>query len=533
MSSAELLKLAKDKSASVRAREGVPTRAIESVDFGPPDDDDDDGAAKVSAPLADVVGAGRGAAERELPPAPLPSAPPSPARLPSARATAAAAAARPSLPPFPLLAAPTPDSPDAWAQGLLGAFPSSSSSPTTPDAPGRRRSLPAPNGPAQQGHAHSLSLSYLSACGGAGAGSSTGFSAAEGALSAGRSLGAPVRLSTDAERSTTPVVDLSHDAREEGADDGRPPRRRQRTRDSVESFTTAPSDDSGGRYGSLHPPVLPPLPSSSSAHLVEFGSPGRASPSALGERTAAARMTGTFGPGPVRRWAREASEPSSFASSLDASAASDDDDADDGGERVPALRSAMDSLAGFSPARNSARTTGGLSSSSATDARLSVASRFTATSRVTSLSPSTFSSADLHAHETAVISRAVVFSSQQAGDEARVGGKSLRLTVFAPAFAWPVDADGPDGGGAARKDDDDDDPPLSASQSSLAYSASSLDGGGGGGPDDDDDDAGAQDGADALDQAVQMFRARSVDNLRALASTGAGGDEPHAALGAA
>ena len=187
---------------------------------------------------------------------------------------------------------------------------------------------------------------------------------------------------------------------------------------------------------------------------------------------------------------------------------------DDGSEESGPLPDLLSSVSSTGHHHYRTSTTSA-AATTATDSRLSVASRFTATSRVTSLSPSTFSSSDFHSHEgqlveDAVISRAVHLSSRPVGDWAHHDGKAMRLTVFAPAFSWPADGPADDSRSPSSPATEGQSPGASPSGgvlfSPISTVASSL-------ADTTDD---ARDGVDALDQAVRMFRARSLDNLRAL-----------------
>jgi hypothetical protein len=540
LSSEQLLKLARDKSRSVAEREKVAPRPIGQLAADSPQ----------QVALANI---GPSEASREtLNASSSPSSTPSDDSIRTETPPSSPAASEPALIvrpdveclsvttervspipdrtpalslPMPLLplSSTTSEPADTWAQGLLGAF--SSTSPLSDGSLGKagaRRSLPptrrvsssAPplgsDGNGNVAHGHSQSLSFLSACktydaerGSAGSGS-----LAPPLLwkplskdSASLGLGAPpAKPSLDhGERSASRASstrpresssDHGHGGVDGGAingqrgvgsdDDDRPPRRRQRqARESSDSFATAASEPDGS---------LPPN-SYSMDGLEEFGvSPVESAPV----------PSGTFGQVARPAW-------------LDGRRTSNANDGSEESGPLPDLLSSISS-SGHHRSNPAAR--------AAADSRLSVASRFTATSRVTSLSPSTFSSSDFHSHEgqlveDAVISRAVHLSSRPVGDWAHHDGKAMRLTVFEPAFSWPAEAPTNDGRSpvslTARTDDQ---PPVDASSgvrfSSDSHASSSLVDG----AEDDDDDA--REGVDALDQAVQIFRAKSLDNLRAL-----------------
>lgn len=511
LSTEQLLKLARDKSRSVAEREKVTPQPIAQAaakEAGVP-------TAVKNLPLATQ----QAPSPSELPRlemSGLSTASESTLAAPEVKANAAALkidrtsyiserAPSLALPASLLPSSSTGSEPaDSWAEGLLGAF-------STPfdgslGKAGARRSLPptrrvsssAPplgsDGVGGGAHGHSQSLSFLSACKPFDAEGNTSLAplpqwmplSAETNIPDGLGASQLKFLPNSQDRSTSRASstrpresssDHGHGAvdgtgNESGAaDEGdRPPRRRQRqVCDSVESFATAASDSDR----------LSPRDSHAMDGLEEFGVP-----SASARAPDVPLLAGTFGQASRSQWLDQRTD--------------DGDDVEDESGPLPDLLSSVSS-------------TGNHRASTTAGSRLSVASRFTATSRVTSLSPSTFSSSDFHSHEgqlveDAVISRAVHLSSRPVGDWAHHDGKAMRLTMFAPAFSWPVE----------KPSVDAQSPSSPAAEANTQLSTNSHNSTSLVNAANDNDDIDARDGADALDQAVQMFRARSLDNLRAL-----------------
>lgn len=372
------------------------------------------------------------------------------------------------------------DETEDWARGLLGAFGTTSpaASPTFKpnprfSLPPERRTTPTPPPGSNSSHAHSQSLSFLSAVRRDQAPTSANSQLSFGSSTLGhpprvrgRSAGPlnsteePLSVEVDARGpSNLSEVDLasesSHNSWTSAAN--MPDRRTPLPSKGPSRASTSYSQDADESADT----------SSLMEGLEEFGDGGFN-----------ARLTSTFGLAPRNHW-------HDHRRSRDG----DDDDHSGGGSPLPDLpsyASGLDSLH-YPHLRH--------------DPRLSVASRGTATSRVTSLSPSTFSSSDLHSQENAVISRAFVMSSQPLGEETNVNGKSMRLTIFAPNFTVSPSDPSHDG-----RPDEEAEPPLSASLSSVSYSSSR-----------EEEEGHLMAGRDALDQAVQMFRERSIDNLQGLA----------------